>query len=104
MRSRVVSCGKSKKNFLVGSLPKTKSAEGGGGVGVVWVWVSVLILLFFLIPFGRVDYYSYLCTVLKYAAKIHIISETTKLLHNKIHNKCKKVHNKMKSDETHKYL
>ena len=46
MRSRVVSCGKSKKNFLVGSLPKTKSAGGGGGVGVVWVWVSVLILLF----------------------------------------------------------
>ena len=47
MRSRVVSCGKSKKIFLVGSLPKTKSAEGGGGVGVVWVWVSVLILLGF---------------------------------------------------------
>ena len=47
MRSRVVSCGKSKKIFLVGSLPKTKSAEGGGGVRVVWVWVSVLILLFY---------------------------------------------------------
>ena len=23
-------------------------------------------IAFFLIPFGRVDYYSYLCTVLKY--------------------------------------
>ena len=46
MRFCAQSCGKSKKNFLVGSLPKTKSAEGGGGVGVVWVWVSVLILLF----------------------------------------------------------
>lgn len=69
MRFCAQSCGvvwKIKKNFLVGSLPKTKSAEGGGGVGVVWVWVSVLILLVFLIPFGYVDYYLYLCTVLKY--------------------------------------
>ena len=66
MRSRVVSCGKSKKNFLVGSLPKTKSAEGGGGVGVVWVWVSVLILLFspdvwicrlFLVPLQPINIY-----------------------------------------------
>ena len=66
MRSRVVSCGKSKKNFLVGSLPKTKSAGGGGGVGVVWVWVSVLILLFspdvwicrlFLVPLQPINIY-----------------------------------------------
>lgn len=66
MRSRVVSCGKSKKIFLVGSLPKTKSAEGGGGVGVVWVWVSVLILLFshsvwscrlFLVPLQPINIY-----------------------------------------------
>ena len=69
MRFCAQSCGvvwKIKKNFLVGSLPKTKSAEGGGGVGVVWVWVSVLILLFspdvwicrlFLVPLQPINIY-----------------------------------------------
>ena len=66
MRSRVVSCGKSKKNFLVGSLPSTRAQKGGGGVGVVWVWVSVLILLFspdvwicrlFLVPLQPINIY-----------------------------------------------
>ena len=66
MRSRVVSCGKSKKIFLVGSLPKTKSAEGGGGCRCRMGVGVCPDIAFFLIPFGRVDYYSYLCTVLKY--------------------------------------
>ena len=62
-----IRCGlKIKKKFSCRQPTFHKSAGGGGGVGVVWVWVSVLILLVFLIPFGYVDYYLYLCTVLKY--------------------------------------
>ena len=69
MRFCAQSCGvvwKIKKKFSCRQPTFHKSAGGGGGVGVVWVWVSVLILLVFLIPFGYVDYYLYLCSVLKY--------------------------------------
>ena len=72
MRSRVVSCGKSKKIFLVGCLPSTRAQKGEGcrcrmGVGVCPD------IAFFLIPFGRVDYYSYLCSVLKYILLVAVL-------------------------------
>ena len=68
MRFCAQSCGvvwKIKKNFSCRQPTFHKSAGGGGGVGRMGVGVCPDIA-FFLIPFGRVDYYSYLCTVLKY--------------------------------------